>query len=367
MYLYLVEKFPNTPFGNLYNSTDTMLEQPHRIFRSVASSILSKTLNKTFHPKSNLSLLITLAYKDDNTEVEAITNILGKKKRNKFEVSRNNIFELLKDIDEEKFKKYFPVPPIIPQEEISIEKIDLCADPIYLGGRYFKFKRNVGQTPWVIDGVSVSEHNVQDIIFDAICDTLGFDRKQMTFSASGREDLDVRMLGTGRPFYIKIENPANRNILKSQLLAIEESILKTELAAVVKLKIVYASDLNKIKTGEESKKKTYKALCKTDAPDIKQAIEKINALEALEITQATPMRVLHRRSLLPRTKTIHKMEAKETEGNLFEVEIVTQAGTYVKEFVHGDLERTCPNLCSIVGYSTDIVALDCIDINLEWP
>lgn len=54
-------------------------------------------------------------------------------------------------------------------------------------------------------------------------------------------------------------------------------------------------------------------------------------------------------------------------SNLFELELVTQAGTYVKEFVHGDFERTRPSISSLIGYPSDMVALDCIDIDLVWP
>lgn len=43
-----------------------MLEQPHKIFRVVAAGILSKCLDKQYHPKSNLSLLITIGYENDN-------------------------------------------------------------------------------------------------------------------------------------------------------------------------------------------------------------------------------------------------------------------------------------------------------------
>ena len=43
---------------------------------------------------------------------------------------------------------------------------------------------------------------------------------------------------------------------------------------------------------------------------------------------------------------------------VFKLSLCTQAGTYVKEFVHGDFGRTIPNLCCILGCDVDIVALD---------
>lgn len=49
------------------------------------------------------------------------------------------------------------------------------------------------------------------------------------------------------------------------------------------------------------------------------------------------------------------------------LDIVTQAGTYVKEFVHGEFGRTEPSVSSIIGEEIDIVALDVNGIDLDWP
>lgn len=52
---------------------------------------------------------------------------------------------------------------------------------------------------------------------------------------------------------------------------------------------------------------------------------------------------------------------------MFELNVVTQAGTYVKEFVHGDFGRTKPSIGDIIGSEVDIIALDVNAINLDWP
>lgn len=108
-------------------------------------------------------------------EIENMKEIISRKQSNKGRIiiSRNNIPDFLKDTKDDVFKKYFLVPPEVPDHKVILDKINIVVDPVYLGGRYYKFKRNVGQTPWIIDGVSVSEHNVQDLIFDALSDVLG--------------------------------------------------------------------------------------------------------------------------------------------------------------------------------------------------
>lgn len=49
------------------------------------------------------------------------------------------------------------------------------------------------------------------------------------------------------------------------------------------------------------------------------------------------------------------------------LDIVTQAGTYIKELVHGEFGRTVPSICSTIGQWIDIVALDVMAVELDWP
>ena len=56
------------------------------------------------------------------------------------------------------------------------------------------------------------------------------------------------------------------------------------------------------------------------------------------------MRVLHRRTLLVRKKIIHMIRAFCIDKKHIALYLLASAGTYIKEFVHGDLERTLPNI-----------------------
>ena len=81
------------------------------------------------------------------------------------------------------------------------------------------------------------------------------------------------------------------------------------------------------------------------------------------------MHDLRRRPLAVRPRVVHTMEAEtlvDHPGH-FLLRVNTQAGTYVKELVHGDFNRTTPNLCTILGRPVDIVALDVDQVQLDWP
>lgn len=42
--------------------------------------------------------------------------------------------------------------------------------------------------------------------------------------------------------------------------------------------------------------------------------------------------------------------------------LLASAGTYIKEFVHGDLERTVPNVGMLLGAEADIIQLDVLKL-----
>jgi len=73
--------------------------------------------------------------------------------------------------------------------------------------------------------------------------------------------------------------------------------------------------------------------------------------------------------LAVRPKTVHHMKTEilpDLRGH-FILRLKTQAGTYIKEFVHGDFNRTVPNLCTLLERPVDIIALDVDHVELDWP
>ncbi len=57
----------------------------------------------------------------------------------------------------------------------------------------------------MVDGEKRMETSVEDLILDRMKEFFPFD--QARFSSSGREDIDVRTLGRGRPFMFEVVNP----------------------------------------------------------------------------------------------------------------------------------------------------------------
>ena len=84
-------------------------------------------------------------------------------------------------------------------------KITCSHDSILVRGRYTKMARGVSQTPWMVNDNAKS--SVQDEIAKTLHPLLKPKNGVGYLHAAGREDIDVRMLGTGRPFVYEIMDP----------------------------------------------------------------------------------------------------------------------------------------------------------------
>jgi tRNA pseudouridine synthase 10 len=134
--------------------------------------------------------------------------------------------------------------------------------------------------------------------------------------------------------------------------------------------------------GSEQKRKVYRCLVQLDAPATQQAIDALAMRRDIAVTQVsthrlvlvtdvaqlTPFRVAHRRASLVRTKTVHRVGVRHLRALWYAVTLTTSAGTYVKEFVHGDLGRTRPSLAALLGVqSAQLALLDVLDVGLRFP
>ncbi|XP_063985172.1 tRNA pseudouridine synthase Pus10 [Diachasmimorpha longicaudata] len=299
--------------------------------------------------------------------------------------SRNNIKKVLSTIDKNKFAEFFAIPPAKPTRPIQLEKISCSHAGVFIGGRYNKLSRELSQTPWFINGEKKMESSVQDLLCGPLIEATRAD--SLKFLSSGREDVDVRTINSGRPFAVELINPRRTTIPEDEMKMISEKInSSTELVQITSnLKFLDAEHLKTLKDGENKKSKFYRALCVVNNKSKIEALnlEKLAEMRHVKIIQKTPVRVLHRRPLAARVRMLYRMrgrrltnkEAEELKkntpdillDNLFILDFKTQAGTYVKEFVHGDFGRTKPSLGDLLGVDVDIAALDVTGINLHWP
>ena len=156
----------------------------------------------------------------------------------------------------------------------------------------------------------------------------------------GREDIDVRMLGSGRPFILQLVNPKKRHTVTDEhLKTIEDNINKSSVIGVIGLQLGDEKDFLELKDSEETKVKVYCCVVETTERITDLQIAALNETKDLHIDQKTPFRVLHRRSNKSRDKVIHRLHVHRVLDFMYLVFVFSSAGTYIKEFIHGDMGR----------------------------
>ncbi|KAK3581423.1 hypothetical protein CHS0354_016285 [Potamilus streckersoni] len=338
--------------------------------------VLGQVLGASFDQKSQFDILLNFLYPESDREcgflLDLKPDIFKKrkisKKSKKFgweTFTRANVNKVLTTIPDNVFRSKFQCPPPVPAKLCSCN-ISICHDALYVAGRYNKYSRLLSQTPWVIDGGRKGETSVEELICTPI-DQL-FKPDEHRFSSSGREDVDVRMLGSGRPFVVELINPHKVKFSQQDLTNLQRKINEsTEDIKVRDLQIVSKEDTLVLKEGETEKIKSYLAVCWTEDPVPDEKLEQLSQIQDLKIQQNTPIRVLHRRPLATRERVIHTMSATRIDDQHFKLHLSTQAGTYIKEFVHGDFGRTVPNMTTLLDMDCDILELDVESVELDWP
>uniref|UniRef100_A0A4W5PID9 tRNA pseudouridine synthase Pus10 n=1 Tax=Hucho hucho TaxID=62062 RepID=A0A4W5PID9_9TELE len=260
----------------------------------------------------------------------------------------------------------FPCPPTRPARKCIAQDVQCLHVSVFVAGRYNKFSRTLPQTPWVIDGERRMESSVEELIAAPLLSS--FRAEGFNFSSSGREDVDVRTLGNGRPFALELLNPHRARFNKAEVRQLQETINQSsDKIRVRDLQIVSRDAMGHMKEGEEDKTKSYTALIWTQKAIDKDDITFLEETKELKLAQKTPLRVLHRRPLAVRERVIHTMSTCFLDTHHFHLKLRTQAGTYIKEFVHGDFGRTKPNLCDLLKTETDILELDVESVDVDWP
>jgi tRNA pseudouridine synthase 10 len=265
-------------------------------------------------------------------------------------------------------------PDIVVVFNPFMEKIRLQVNPLFVAGRYQKLVRDIPQSKWFCSTCrgrgcekcggtgKMYPESVEELSSKALLEaTLG---AESFFHASGREDIDARMLGSGRPFVIEVSKPKKRFI---ELKEIEEKINAGAVDKIVVSKLRFATKdaVRRLKKGECAQK-VYSLLAEFEHEisdeDLRLIEEKFSNVC---IKQQTPLRVLHRRADLIREKYIYKVKVKKVSLKRALLEIHCQGGLYVKELVSGDEGRTNPNVSDLLKNPAKTLKLDVLNVIMD--
>jgi len=268
----------------------------------------------------------------------------------------------------------FKRPEIVVLVNPFSGQIKLQVNPLFIAGRYRKLLRGIPQSKWFCSkcgGKGCKECNytgkmypesVQEIIERPfLSETSG---AEASFHASGREDIDARMLGNGRPFVIEIIRP-KRRFLDLKKIEKAVNVLGRGKVQVSGLEPANRDVVRRLKKGEGTQKE-YRVLMEFESavkPKDLDTLEK--SLANTTIKQETPTRVLHRRANMMREKYIYEVNVKKLSPKKAEMKIRCQGGLYVKELVTGDEGRTVPSISGILKNRAKPVKLDVLNVIVE--
>ena len=271
----------------------------------------------------------------------------------------------------------FKNPDIVFIFDLSFDgfSINTQIKSLFVYGRYKKLIRGIPQSKWFCrncrgagceecDGTGrMYPTSVEEKISESFLkNCIPADSK---FHGGGREDVDVRTLGNGRPFVLEIIEPKIRKIDLEFITKRVNKKNKNEIE-ISDLKFTNRKDMIKLKAGAEFSKKTYSALVEFET-DIVNIFEgklkelRENLINTI-IVQKTPTRVLHRRADLVRKKKVFEIGGKIIDSKRANFSIKSIGGTYIKELIDGDEGRTSPSFSEIFGIRCKCIELDVINI-----
>jgi len=265
--------------------------------------------------------------------------------------------------------------------EIADGRVDCKVNSAFVYGRYRKLERGIPQTEWPCGECDGSgrrggrecdacggsgyryDESVEQLTAPVVREVM--DGTAATFHGAGREDVDARMLGTGRPFVIEVAEPARRRIdtdrLKGDINAFADGKVEVE-----GLRLATHDAVERVKELDASKR--YRAEVAFDADVTADELSEATAeLDGATIAQRTPARVDHRRASRTRERTVYDAAAARDpdDPRSATVEVHGEGGLYVKELVSGDDGRTEPSLAGLLGVDATVTALDVLAVEGE--
>jgi tRNA pseudouridine synthase 10 len=244
---------------------------------------------------------------------------------------------------------------------------------VFVEGRYRKLVRDLPQTVFFCPdckGHPRRRHGcarcegfgklTRDSVQELIGWVLGaaFKTRKHKFHGAGREDINVRMLGSGRPFVVELIGP---KVLDVDLAALEAEINRRNEGRLEVLGLHWTEKARVAVIKEEKHAKEYGARVRVAASLERAAADKLIGVRT-PIVQQTPERVAHRRANLERERWIEIVSLEQLSELEWMVVLRAQHGTYVKEAISGEGGSTRPSVAQLFGVACECVELDVLGI-----
>jgi len=273
----------------------------------------------------------------------------------------------------------FQRPDVLVLCDLATDEIDVQVNSTHVYGRYRKIERDIPQTEWPCrecngtgrqrdelcpgcDGTGYRyDESVEQLTSPVVEEAM--DGTDAAFHGAGREDVDAKMLGTGRPFVVEIEEPRVRDVDTDDLQA-EINDFADGKVEVEGLRLATYDVVERVKELDASKE--YRMAVEFgEAVTEEELQDALDELDGATIHQDTPRRVSHRRAAKTRTRQVYGIKGELDDETHATVEVHGEGGLYVKELVSSDEGRTEPSLAGLLGVEATVTALDVLRVDGE--
>ncbi|HUH78833.1 MAG TPA: tRNA pseudouridine(54/55) synthase Pus10 [Methanoregula sp.] len=264
----------------------------------------------------------------------------------------------------------FRNPDVVVILDLANSVVEVQVNSVFFYGRYQKFERGIPQTHWdcrACRGKGCEKCNFTGAQYlDSVEELIGrpvielFDAENAVLHGAGREDIDARMIGTGRPFILEVVSPKRRTL---DLAAVEAAVNRSA-DGRVSVAIQRWSERGEVETLKSNKAhKKYRILVEVDGElSADEFAKALTALQGVTIHQRTPERVAHRRADKIRERRVLDIGYAGMQDGKFVVDVLGEAGLYIKELVSGDGGRTVPSLAGNLKRTARVTSLDVVQV-----
>jgi tRNA pseudouridine synthase 10 len=256
--------------------------------------------------------------------------------------------------------------------DLEKQQVELQISSIYIYGRYRKLARGIPQTRWPCRECKgrgcercggtgrMYQESVDELIRPAVM--AAAESEDTVFHGAGREDIDARMLGTGRPFVVEAVRPRKRTV---DLVKIKDEINNYGKEKIEATDLIMAEPDLVEKLKDAGFQKTYEALVRFGAEITEEKLKSVLKELVGSIDQRTPTRVSHRRADKVRRRNVYSADLVEASGKHARIVIQGDSGLYIKELISGDGGRTEPSLAGRLEVDAVVEELDVINVGGE--
>jgi tRNA pseudouridine synthase 10 len=162
------------------------------------------------------------------------------------------------------------------------------------------------------------------------------------FTWIGSEDQSSLVLGSGRPFYVRVFNPKKRK-LKNK--TIKGNGIKAILNMINCIPVIQPRFTVKTKIH-----------IRCENALTKKILKKLNSLSGSKVTFENKSKM--------GIKSIHSVRVRQLDSNQFTLTIVADGGLMIKQLVGGE-EYMKPNISEILGMKCECLMFDILDVQLQ--